>query len=86
MKLNQRIYKTFRDSKVNLSSFLQEFKQSIKVMDTQVQMLMIQLKHAIMIMPNGDQWPIDIVLLPTIYSTICFMTLNTRRVGLKEPD
>ena len=34
MKLNQRIYKTFRDSKVNLSSFLQEFKQSIKVMDT----------------------------------------------------
>ena len=32
-------------------------------------MLMIQLKHAIMIMPNGDQWPIDIVLLPTIYST-----------------
>ena len=45
-------------------------------------MLMIQLKHAIMIMPNGDQWPIDIVLLPTIYSTtyICFMTLNTRKV------
>ena len=43
-------------------------------------MLMIQPKHAIMIMPNGDQWPLDIVLLPTIYGTICFMTLNTRKV------
>ena len=44
-------------------------------------MLMIQPKHAIMIMPNGDQWPLDIVLLQ-----FTNQTLDTNKEGLKEPD